>query len=313
MKQVLQRHFQIFLASIKCWDTEEKLDLIFYRPTGYGIALLGKKLNLTPTHLTVLGMICGLVSGWKIYHQTSWLDLVWASGLLILAGIFDSADGQLARMTGQSTKMGLILDGICDNIVFGSVYLGCLFYWGKINLNGEFLSLEFLSVLGLAVVAGFFHSWQCAALDFYNREYLFFGAAKGEGYWNPSVEELKSSLKTDGSRSRLEKFLERTRLTWLQQQRWATTRSYAERVQWKVILNENPDKMQSVYQSTQKHFLPYWRAIGTNAHTFWFILFLFLGDFITYLVLVDIFGMTLLMLALKYFQSKQDQKLRVML
>src|SRR6476620_2747375 len=116
-----------YWRSIKSFDTEEKLDLYFYRPVGFVIAKAAKQLRLTPDHLTYAGALLGLASGPFFAHTESTPALVVASLFLIWAGIFDSSDGQLARMGGgKGSKFGLILDGICDNIVFTSVYVGCM-------------------------------------------------------------------------------------------------------------------------------------------------------------------------------------------
>ena len=99
-----------------------------------------------------------------------------ASLLLIFAGIFDSSDGQLARMGGKSTKLGLVLDGLCDNLVFSSAYIGS--------------TLTVMPIWGywiwpIALLAGFCHSFQSAMLDYYNREYLYFGCGKFYAHTRP--------------------------------------------------------------------------------------------------------------------------------
>ena len=47
-------------------------------------------------------------------------------GLFIVSDIFDSADGQLARMRKTSTRFGRILDGISDNLRFINLYVHLL-------------------------------------------------------------------------------------------------------------------------------------------------------------------------------------------
>ena len=46
-----------------------------------------------------------------------------AFALLILHGIIDSADGQLARMTGQVTELGRVLDGVGGYVTHVAIYL----------------------------------------------------------------------------------------------------------------------------------------------------------------------------------------------
>lgn len=47
--------------------------------------------------------------------------------LLIWANSFDSADGQLARMTHNYSRIGRILDGMAGDIWFATIYVAiCL-------------------------------------------------------------------------------------------------------------------------------------------------------------------------------------------
>ena len=46
---------------------------------------------------------------------------------MMWANFYDSADGQLARMTGQMTPLGRILDGAASIIIFVPVY--CAMVW----------------------------------------------------------------------------------------------------------------------------------------------------------------------------------------
>lgn len=46
-----------------------------------------------------------------------------AFAILILHGIIDSADGQLARMTGRTTELGKVLDGGSGYVTHAAIYL----------------------------------------------------------------------------------------------------------------------------------------------------------------------------------------------
>ena len=50
MEQTGQSNFK---ASLKSLDTEEGIDLAFYRPIGYAWACLAKKLGVTPNAITI--------------------------------------------------------------------------------------------------------------------------------------------------------------------------------------------------------------------------------------------------------------------
>ena len=87
-------------STLKSMDTEEFIDLAFYRPIGYLWAKLFERLHITPNAVSVASIFLGVAAGVLFYFD----DLAYTiPGILLLiwANSFDSADGQLARMTGQ--------------------------------------------------------------------------------------------------------------------------------------------------------------------------------------------------------------------
>ncbi len=160
-------------SNYKDRDTEEFLDIYFYRPVGSVLALSARRLGMTPNAVTVLSMVVGVAAGHLFYYRSLKLT---ALGILlfILSDALDSADGQLARLTGVKSMYGRILDGLAGNIVFISVYLHiCLRYVAEGSS---------MWIFALALAAGFFHSLQAALADFYRNIYLLIvrGAGVGE-------------------------------------------------------------------------------------------------------------------------------------
>jgi hypothetical protein len=95
--------------AFKTYEPEELADLYFFRPLGSIIARGARALRLTPIHLTIFGTLAGAMGGTLLYSERAG----WPSfAFLLLYGIIDSADGQLARMTGQVTELGRVLDGV---------------------------------------------------------------------------------------------------------------------------------------------------------------------------------------------------------
>jgi hypothetical protein len=287
-----------YWKSIKSFDTEEKLDLFFYRPLGFLIAKCCLNTPITPTALTIVGLLLGLASGFFFYQNESNLSLALASILFVLAGVFDSSDGQLARMGGKSTRLGLILDGICDNFVFASAYLGSILtlvpIWGW-------------KIWPVAVFAGFCHSLQSSMLDFYNREYLYFGCGKTKAdYWNETIEEAELE---QSKASGIEKFMIGTRYSWVWQQNTLSTRSTKLRLAWKNIVNSHhSEEFQNLYREHNRSFLRLWRLMGANFHTILIICFVFLRRFDLYLIFVDIIFLNLCLILLTFGQKRIDQR-----
>jgi len=91
--------------------------------------------------------------------------------LFVLSDVLDSADGQLARMRGTSTRFGRILDGVADNLRFINLYLHLLARLAFAGFGWE--------ALALAALAGASHSFQSAAVDFIRQAYLYLGIGRG--------------------------------------------------------------------------------------------------------------------------------------
>lgn len=287
-----------YWKSIKSFDTEEKLDLYLYRPVGFLIAKIALPLRLSPTHLTLVGLLLGIVSGYFFYHNETNASLALASVLFVLAGIFDSADGQLARLGGRSTKLGLVLDGICDNFVFASAYVSSI------------LTLHWWDwkIWPVAFAAGAGHSLQSSVLDFYNREYLVFGYGKlRDDYWNPTLREAREEVARARGR---EVFFLRLRFSWIWQQNQMTSRSDELRHQWRALAGgPRGEEFQSLYRDHNRLILRAWRLMGANFHTMMIILFVFLRRFDLYLILVDIVALNVALFLLRLWQIRQDRQL----
>lgn len=106
--------------ALKSAEIEELTDLYFFRPTGLVFARAGRSLGLTPIGLTVIAAIIGIAGGALLYNER--LGLL-AFALLILHSILDSADGQLARLTGKVTELGRALDGLSGYATHVAIYL----------------------------------------------------------------------------------------------------------------------------------------------------------------------------------------------
>lgn len=175
-----------FKSSLKSMDTEEHIDLYFYRPIGYAWALLARKLGVTPNVITIASIFLGVGAGVCFYFDNLWINIAGAL-LLIWADSFDSADGQLARMTGQYSRVGRILDGISGDLWFAAIYVAiCL----RETVTSTFFIDHHWTIWVMAVVTGLCHAVQAAMADYYRQFHLFFLRGK-EGSELDSTSELK--------------------------------------------------------------------------------------------------------------------------
>lgn len=151
-------------------DTEEFFDLVFYRPLGFAWAMLAAKLGITPNVITIASIFLGVGAGICFYFDNIYINLIGA-GLLIWANSFDSADGQLARMTKQYSETGRILDGVCGDLWFITIYAAiCL----REDMTSDFFMEHKLSIWIIAAIAGACHGLQAAMADYYRQFHLYF-------------------------------------------------------------------------------------------------------------------------------------------
>lgn len=171
-----------YLASLKSLDTEEHIDLAFYRPIGYVWACAAQRLGVTPNVITVAAIFIGLGAAVAFYFNSLPVNLVGIL-LLIWANSFDSADGQLARMTGQYSRLGRILDGLCGDIWFAAIYIAIIL---REIATSPFFAAHSWVIITLALVTAVCHARQAAMADYYRQIHLFI--IKGE-----DGSELESS------------------------------------------------------------------------------------------------------------------------
>ena len=166
-------------ATFKSQDTEEWLDIHFTRPLGLMWANLFNRFNVHPNVVTLLSIVLGAAAGVMFYYPDL-LHTVAGILLLVWANLYDSADGQLARMTGKKTMWGRVLDGFAGDVWFFAIYAAiCL------RLTPEWGIWIWL----LAAASGFiFHAKQCQLADYYRNIHLYF--IKGK-----SGSELDNSQK----------------------------------------------------------------------------------------------------------------------
>lgn len=186
-------------ATFKSKDTEEWLDIVFTRRVGYVIARAANAVGMHPNTITIISIFLGVLAGFCWWHD----GIAWALlgvAMLMSANFLDSADGQLARMSGKKTLWGRILDGFAGDVWFASIYIFMLIRltfapmpWGDGQIWGIWIwVLEFFA----ALVS---HPRQAALADYYRNVYLLFHGDNSE--LNDSRElaaEQKNTLWKEG-------------------------------------------------------------------------------------------------------------------
>lgn len=161
-------------ASYKSLETEEFFDKIFTKPLGYLFTRFFIHIGWTPNMVTILSMFIGVAGGVLFYPQSFGWNLFGVI-LVIIANILDSTDGQMARLTGQKSALGRILDGMSSTLWYIAMYIAicCKLQsqpipfaptrnWGWI-------------IWAIAIVCGLLgHAQQCTMADRYRNIHLFF-------------------------------------------------------------------------------------------------------------------------------------------
>jgi CDP-alcohol phosphatidyltransferase len=183
-----------YSQTLKPSQVETHLDHLFFRPAGYLLVRLALPTPLSANGMTLLSILVGSVAG-ILFAADEQRWLVLGSLLMVLYGVLDCADGQLARARGTSSRLGRVLDGSSDYVV-GLLSGSAISYycWKVMGPEGLLLAAGGLSSILL----------QCVLFDHFKNRYLrLSGASYREG---DDLEETRAQLeqvRRDGPRWQL--------------------------------------------------------------------------------------------------------------
>lgn len=284
-----------FKDTLKSADTEETLDIYFYRPIGYAWSLLFMRLGITPNPVTVAGIFIGVAGGVLFYYNNIQLNII-GMLLMVVANSLDSADGQLARMTNNKSRLGRILDGLCGNIWFVVIYTAlCL------RLQNEGMGFW---IWVLAASAGACHVQQAAMADYYRNIHLLFLKGKAgsevDNYESLTIEYNQLSWtknfwrkitlmfyrnytnQQEGLSKNLQRFLKKVRAT------------YGDNL---------PEWLTTQFRAKNKPLMKYTNILTFNTR----IIVLFISLFLDKVWIYFVFELTVLNALLVYMIYSQEQ------
>ncbi len=225
---------------------EEWVDLRFFRPIGIRIARALEPTDISADQVTLWSILIGLVAGHLFLYRDPWVNAI---GFLvfILSDVLDSADGQLARLRGTSSRLGRTLDGIGDHLRFVNLYVHLAI---RLALAGG----HWHGLL-LAALAALSHSLQSMAADFVRNAYLTIGEGAGE-------LDLPEDLATTGRGTLLERFGTRVYAGYVQRQ----TRLFPRTVDLMRQLRRVhvAPSFRAAYRERQQPLLPLCSWLGQN-------------------------------------------------
>ena len=108
-------------------ELQDPLNRWLYHPLAWQLAKVLRHTPLTPNVVSVIGGLC-VVAAAAAYAQP-WYPWSAALGLVLHMTwhVVDGADGDLARMTGRSSPLGEMIDGICDYVSHIVLYFVLIF------------------------------------------------------------------------------------------------------------------------------------------------------------------------------------------
>jgi phosphatidylglycerophosphate synthase len=110
---------------------------------------------ITPNHLTTLRLLIGIAGAYYLSIGSFWTCSLGAL-LIALSNFVDHTDGELARISGQSSKIGHFYDLACDSLVTVLLFVGLGFYV-SVHHPSIIVPAEWLGgVAGVAVALIFF-------------------------------------------------------------------------------------------------------------------------------------------------------------
>jgi phosphatidylglycerophosphate synthase len=143
---------------------QDPLNHYLYHPLAWQLARGLARTPVTPNMVSILGGLC-VVAAAFVYAQSGWpLSAVLGMALHMAWHVVDGADGDLARMTGRSSPIGEMVDGLCDYLSHIVLYI--VLGWVLAQAIGG-------SAWLWMVVAGISHAVQSNHVEVQRRQYQY--------------------------------------------------------------------------------------------------------------------------------------------
>ena len=110
----------------------ERLQKIFFSLLTPVVKVLNKA-EIHPNSLTVAGFVITCAAAVALFRG----NLRTGGLLILLGGLCDSLDGNLARSTGKANRYGALLDSVIDRYSEFVMFLGIAAYFMALNNRGQ--------------------------------------------------------------------------------------------------------------------------------------------------------------------------------
>lgn len=82
---------------------------------------------------------------------------LYAAGLLIFFGLFDTLDGQLARLQNRSTAFGMLLDSVTDRMKEVLIYIGISYFF--VWSGRPYMAVWAVAACGAGLLVSYINAW----------------------------------------------------------------------------------------------------------------------------------------------------------
>jgi phosphatidylglycerophosphate synthase len=303
--------FQRYKESLKAIEAEEVFDLIIYRPLAFLFVTATYRIDLTPNQVSVMAMIIGVLGG-VLFGCGSYACLAAGAGCYFLSNVLDCADGQIARLKRNGTRIGRIVDGFIDYVVSIAVFLGIAVSLttgvsaGTIPAFGARMfaitgsAAGIIYVWGVVIAAGASTAFQAFHFDLQRNNYLKYvygKAATLDEEIRDYEEEKIAALKKSGPGKYIELLLINIYLRYCRLQ--IASQSGTPEVHASAVSPET-------YALRNKTLLRAWSYIGSTTHITVCVACALAGNLELFL-LITVLPLNALMGVLMLLQSRTDR------
>lgn len=110
-----------------------------------------KHTRVSPNHLTTLGLIAGLAAA-ALYASSNSTAADWGAVLFILAILLDHADGELARLVGETSWFGHCYDQFAGAVTYIALFIGIGVGLSGSSLAGWAVPLGVAAGVGISAI-----------------------------------------------------------------------------------------------------------------------------------------------------------------